>query len=102
MAHDAYSKWLGLPPGKRPPKAHELLGLPANPTNAAQIDEAAGRRMDQLDRFALSNDRATRQQVQQLMNEVAKARTRLVARIPKPKPQTPPGNLLIQRAKRKT
>jgi hypothetical protein len=87
MADDPYSKWLGLPPGKRPPKAHELLGLPAKPTDAAQIDEAAGRRMDQLDQFALSNDRATRQQIQQLMNEVAKARTKLVGQLPKSKPK---------------
>ncbi|MBX2851562.1 MAG: hypothetical protein KTR15_07450 [Phycisphaeraceae bacterium] len=86
MSDDPYSKWLGLPPGPRPPKAHELLGLPANPADAALIDQAAARRMDQLDQFALSNDRATRTQVQQLMNEVAKARTKLVGRVPKPKP----------------
>lgn len=90
MADDPYSKWLGLPDGPRPPKAHELLGLPAKPTDAAQIDQAAGRRMDQLDQYALSNDRATREQIQQLMNEVAKARTKLVRKVPKPKPKPKP------------
>lgn len=87
MAEDPYSKWLGLPPGPRPPKAHELLGLPAKPTDSASIDAAAGRRMDQLDQYTLAKDRATRTQVQQLMNEVAQARTKLVGKLPKRKPE---------------
>ena len=80
MAVDPYSKWLNIPEGPRPPAPHELLGLRDGTTDAKIIDLATERRMDQLDRYALSSDREVREQVQQLMNEIAKARTQLIAK----------------------
>ncbi|MBX2850358.1 MAG: hypothetical protein KTR15_01275 [Phycisphaeraceae bacterium] len=78
MPDDAYSQFLGLPDGPRPPRAHVLLGVEPDVNDPDIIEAAVQRRMDQLDKYALSNDRATREQVQRLMNEVAKARVKLV------------------------
>jgi Leucine-rich repeat (LRR) protein len=80
MPGDAYSMWLNLPDGPRPPKAHVLLGVEPDVNDPEIIEAAVQRRMDQLDKYALSSDRATREQVQRLMNEVAKARVKLVKR----------------------
>lgn len=66
--------------GPRPPRSHVLLGVEPDVNDPAIIEAAVQRRMDQLDKYALSSDRATREQVQKLMNEVAKARVTLVER----------------------
>lgn len=81
MSEDLYTKWLNIPPGVRPPASHVLLGIDNNTSDTRAIDAAAELRMEELDRFALSSDRATREQVQRLMNEIAKARTRMVKRV---------------------
>jgi Leucine-rich repeat (LRR) protein len=57
-----------------------LLGVEPDVNDPEIIEAAVQRRMDQLDKYALSSDRATREQVQRLMNEVAKARVKLVKR----------------------
>ena len=80
MPDDAYNRFLGMPDGPRPPKAHVLLGVEPDVNDPEIIEAAVQRRMDQLDQYALSNNRATREQVQRLMNEVAKARVTLVKR----------------------
>lgn len=87
MAEDAYAKWLKIPSGPRPPRSHVLLGIAEDESDAKAIDQAANRRMDELDRYALSGDRACRSQIQQLMNEIAQARIKLIQRA---KAATPP------------
>jgi len=66
-----------------------LLGLPEDGNDERGIEEAAKRRMDRLDRFALSPDADVRAHVQQMMNEVAHARNVLLEqhRTESPAPQ---------------
>lgn len=81
---------MGLPAGPRPPRAHVLLGVEPDVNDPSIIEAAVQRRMDQLDQYALSNDRETREQVQKLMNEVAKARVKLTQRAKAKAKQAPP------------
>ena len=81
MSEDLYTTFLGIPPGPRPPKAHVLLGVGADVSDPEIIEAAAHRQMDELDRYALSDDRAVREKVQRLMNEVAKARVQLIRQV---------------------
>lgn len=80
MSEDRHTRFLGIPAGLRPPHAHVLLGVEPDVNDPEIIEAAVQRRMDELDKFALSNDRTTREQVQKLMNEVAKARVKLTQR----------------------
>ena len=43
MSEDAYTKWLNIPPGPRPPKPHELLGIDPGVTDPGAIDAAAAK-----------------------------------------------------------
>lgn len=56
------------------------MGVEPDVNDPEIIEAAVQRRMDQLDQYALSSDRTTREQIQKLMNEVAKARVKLVER----------------------
>lgn len=86
MAEDPYSKWLGIGPGPRPPKPRDLLGLGSGKLTRDAIEQAADACMDRLDQFVLSSDPSSRAEVQQLMNEVAKARTSLTRKLSNPQP----------------
>lgn len=74
MAQDRYNQWLKLPPGPRPPDHYTLLGLPHFCDDAPRIQQASHDRLDQLDKYALSKDPASREDCQRIMNEVARAR----------------------------
>ncbi len=78
MAIDLYTQWLDIPPGPRPPDYYTLLGLPRFCADPARIEKAAHDRLDQLDQYALSPQRAQREACQRLMNEVAQARVTLI------------------------
>lgn len=78
MSQDPYSKYLKIPSGQRPPTASQVLGIPDGTTDIKVIEAAAEQRLDQLDEYALSNDHKVQEQVQELMNQVAKARAELI------------------------
>lgn len=79
MAADFYTQWLLIPPGLRPPNHYLLLGLPPFSASAREIEEAANRQLERLDRYALHPDAAMREACQQMMNDVARARMVLAA-----------------------
>jgi hypothetical protein len=68
-----------IPPGPRPPNHYVLLGLPPFSSSVPQIEEAASRQLERLDRYALHPEVSTRESCQRMMNEVAKARVILVS-----------------------
>lgn len=78
MSEDLYARWLGVPPGPRPPNHYELLGLPLWTTASEQIEAAAYRQLEKLDQHSLHPDPARREACSRLMNEVAQARTVLM------------------------
>ena len=78
MAADFYTEWLGVPPGPRPPDYYTLLGVKVFCRDQDIIERAARRQLTRLDEFALYPDRDTRDEVQDMMNEVARARVDLV------------------------
>jgi hypothetical protein len=78
MAVDFYTKWLDLPPGPRPPDYYTLLGVELFCDDLDAIEAATRQRLTRLDQFALHPDRKTREAVQDMMNQVARARVDLV------------------------
>lgn len=78
MAVDFYTKWLDVLPGPRPPDYYTLLGVEAFCGDLDAIEAATRRQLTRLDDFALHPNRETRDAVQNMMNEVARARVDLV------------------------
>ena len=78
MAADFYTEWLEVPAGPRPPDYYALLGVNVFCCDLDVIEQAARRQLTRLDEFALYPDRDTRDAVQDMMNEVARARVDLV------------------------
>jgi hypothetical protein len=78
MAADFYTQWLGLPDGHRPPDYYTLLGVEVFCRDQDAIEKATRQQLTRLDEFALYPDRDTRDAVQDIMNEVARARVDLV------------------------
>ncbi|MBT3202051.1 MAG: hypothetical protein HN350_19285, partial [Phycisphaerales bacterium] len=78
MASDFYTEWLKVPSGPRPPDHYTLLGVKVFCRDQDVIEQAARRQLTRLDEFALYPDRDTRDAVQDMMNEVARARVDLV------------------------
>jgi len=78
MSRDVYSEWLKIPPGSRPPDHYALLGLARFCRDQGAIETAARERLTRLDRYAMHPDRATRDRVQDMMDEVAQARVDLI------------------------
>jgi len=78
MAVDFYTKWLDVPSGPRPPDYYTLLGVEVFCDDLDAIEAATRQRLTRLDDFALHPDRQTRQVVQDMMNQVARARVDLV------------------------
>jgi len=78
MAVDFYTKWLDVPPGPRPPDYYTLLGIELFCDDLDAIEQATRRQLTRLDSVALHPDRKTREAVQNMMNEVARARVDLV------------------------
>ncbi len=79
MSADLYTQWLQIPAGPRPPNHYALLGLPPFCDDVHKIEEAAGRQLERLDRYALHPDTALREAGQRIMNEVARARVVLAS-----------------------
>ncbi len=76
---DPYSEWLGIAGPRRPPRPHQLLGVPAGERGAAVLEEAALRRMAQLRPYQVVHpDECSR-----LLNEVARALIVLLGRPPR-------------------
>lgn len=73
MTKDRYTQWLKIPPGERPPDHYTLLGLPHFCEDAQRIAQASHDRLDELDKYSLSKDPASRSDCQRIMNEVARA-----------------------------
>lgn len=78
MFDDLYTLWLGIGPGPRPPDHYALLGLERFCQDIEAIESATRARLTRLDEFAMHPDRDTRDAVQDMMNEVARARVCLV------------------------
>ena len=79
MADDLYTELLGIPPGPRPPDHYALLGIPLFCGDSGSIEAAVEKRLETLDQYALHPDRAKRDAVQRMMNEVSQARMCLAA-----------------------
>jgi len=78
MAKDFYTEWLRIPAGRRPPDHYGLLGVPRFCRDQDAIETAARARLSSLDQYAMHPDRATRDAVQDMMDEVAQARVSLI------------------------
>jgi len=78
MAEDFYAQWLRIPPGPRPPDHYALLGLARFCRDQDAIETAARARLTRLDQYAMHPDRATRDRVQDMMDEVAEVRVHLI------------------------
>ena len=78
MAEDFYTQWLGVPPGQRPPDHYTLLGVERFCQDLDAVERAARAQLRRLDEYALHPDWDTRDAVQDMMNEVARARMCLV------------------------
>ena len=78
MAEDFYTQWLDVPPGKRPPDYYALLGVQRFCRDLDAVERAARAQLRRLDGYALHPDWDTRNAVQDMMNEVARARMCLV------------------------
>ena len=78
MADDFYTQWLGVAPGDRPPDHYALLGVQRFCPDLDAVERAARAQLRRLDEYTLHPDRDTRDAVQDMMNEVARARMCLV------------------------
>lgn len=78
-AFDPYHAWLGIPPSKRPPTAHDLLGLEEGDTDLDRIQKAAAARYDQIRVFTLG---PRREHAVRLQNEVSEALVVLLKDVP--------------------
>ena len=75
---DLYTTWLGIPSGMRPPTYYALLKIPRFCDDIARIDLRAHRQLDKLEQYVLVPDREKRNACQDLMDEIALARTVLI------------------------
>ena len=72
---DPYHVWLGIPPKDQPPNLYRLLGLELYESDSTVIDAAANRQTSYLHEMAAGPNR---RQSQELLNEIASARRRLL------------------------
>jgi hypothetical protein len=72
---DPYYKWLGIPPVEQPPNHYRLLGLAKFETDSDVIQAAADRQMAHVRTYQTGAHAALSQQ---LLNELAKAKTCLL------------------------
>ena len=70
-AFDPYHKWLGIPPGRRPPNHYEMLGIALFESDLDVISNAADRRMSHIKTFA-GGPQAKISQL--LLNQLSEAR----------------------------
>ena len=70
---DRYTRWLGIPEGKRPPDHYTLLGLPRLCRDKDIISRAVQTQLKRLDPYQIHRDRATREACVQIRNEIAQA-----------------------------
>ncbi|QDU58427.1 hypothetical protein [Aeoliella mucimassa] len=72
---DPYHKWLGIPPAEQPPNCYRLLGLTLLEQDPDVIATAADRQMAHVKSFAAGRYAS---HSQELLNELSKARVRLL------------------------
>ena len=70
---DLYTRWLDIPPGKRPPDHYTLLGLPRFCRDKDIINRAVQTQLKRLDPYQIHRDRDTREACVQIRNEIAQA-----------------------------
>lgn len=94
MGFDPYLQWLQIPPDRRPPSHHELLGLPPDETDRQRIEEAAVHRYQHVRKYALGPQG---EEANRLLNEISQAVNSLTRREPgngrwpqSPLPEPPP------------
>ncbi|HET6883406.1 MAG TPA: SUMF1/EgtB/PvdO family nonheme iron enzyme [Pirellulales bacterium] len=75
---DPYAEWLGVTSDRRPPSAHDLLGLPAGEANAEVIRKAATSRSGQVRKYCLGARGAL---ALRLLSELAAAQNTLISNI---------------------
>ena len=78
MADDLYTAWLNISAGSRPPDHYTLLGVERFCRDQDVIETAARARLTRLDQYAMHPDRDKRNAVQNMMDQVARARVDLV------------------------
>lgn len=71
---DAYSRFLDLPPGTRPPNYYQLLQLELFCTHPERIRHSARKQFRRIKPFEDHPDRDTREAVQDIMTRIANAR----------------------------
>src|SRR5262245_57714114 len=72
---DPYHKWLGIPPGQRPPTHYQLLGIAPTEVDPEVIREAAIRQTAHLRTYQAGPHAAD---CARLLTEVAQAKTTLL------------------------
>jgi len=72
---DPYHKWLGIPPGQRPPTHYQLLGITPGERDPEVIEEAAIRQTAHVRTYQIGPHAA---ECTRLLNEIALARTTLL------------------------
>jgi tricorn protease-like protein len=77
MTRDLYTEFLGVPEGLRPPDHYTLLGVQVFSRDIDAIEAATRQRLTRLDAFALSPDVETQNAVDDMINQVARARVDL-------------------------
>lgn len=70
---DAYSQFLDLPDGERPPHYYELLGLELFCAHPERIEHAVRKQFRRIKPFEEHPDRATREAIQDVMTRIAQA-----------------------------
>ncbi len=75
---DAYVRFLDLPPGPRPPHHYALLELELFCSQPERIENAVQKLFRRIKPYEYNADRKTREQIQDVMNQIATARVVLM------------------------
>jgi len=75
MPPDLYTELLDIPEGTRPPDCYTLLGLPLYENAPEAIRKAVLSQTAKVRRHALDPDRERAQRIQEILNEIGRART---------------------------
>src|ERR1700722_8532005 len=73
MADDLYTRWLGVPPGSRPPDHYTLLRLPPGAGDAREIQQAASEQLQRLAEAAHGGDAQQQTSLEDLRRQINEA-----------------------------
>jgi hypothetical protein len=90
MDFDPYEKWLGIALERRPPSGHDLLGLPKEGIDKAQVNEAWQERLNRVRVYSSSPNREIAEAAQNLEEELTQARIALTEALERGEPQQTP------------